>query len=163
MPKTLLIMRHAKSRWDQDGVSDHDRGLAPRGKADARRMGRVLLERGVLPDAIISSTAKRAWSTARLLVKICGYEGPLQRSEALYLQGLPVVLVVLRDLPEDVHRPMVVGHNPVLEELVGYLVAHEVSMPAAALACVDLPFDRWTDLGPGCGMLRFLIAPRDVR
>ena len=58
--KTLLILRHAKSGWDVPNIADHDRPLTERGKKDAKRIGQLLLERGLVPDQMISSTAKRA-------------------------------------------------------------------------------------------------------
>ena len=70
--KTLLLMRHAKSSWDDPDVADHDRPLNKRGKKDAPRMGQWLAEQGLTPEVIVTSTAKRARKTAELVAESCG-------------------------------------------------------------------------------------------
>ena len=85
--KTLLILRHAKSDWETPDVADHDRPLNGRGKRDAPRMGRLLRDENLVPDLIISSTAKRARKTAKLVAEASGYEGEIRLAETLYLAG----------------------------------------------------------------------------
>ncbi|MBK6712098.1 MAG: histidine phosphatase family protein [Chloroflexi bacterium] len=65
--KTLLVLRHAKSSWSNDFLSDHQRPLNDRGKQDAPRMGRLLRDEELTPDLIITSSAERALSTAELV------------------------------------------------------------------------------------------------
>ena len=72
--KTLLILRHAKSSWNNPDLSDYDRSLNRRGKRDAPRMGKFLRQQSLIPDLIISSTAKRAKKTAKLFAKAIGYK-----------------------------------------------------------------------------------------
>ena len=82
--KTLLILRHAKSSWKFPDLSDHDRPLNRRGKQDAPRMGRLLKEKGLVPDLVISSTATRAKDTATAVAKHSGYKGRKINFESLY-------------------------------------------------------------------------------
>ena len=82
--KQLLIMRHAKSSWSDENLSDHDRPLNARGQNNAPRMGAFVAEQGCLPDIIISSTAQRAAMTAKLFVEGCGTAIPIRERRGLY-------------------------------------------------------------------------------
>lgn len=160
--KTLLILRHAKSEWDEPGVADHDRTLSPRGKRDAPRMGKHLRAKQLVPDLIICSTAKRARKTAKLVAEACGYEGEIRLEEDLYLAEADAYLDVLREAPEECQSVMVVGHNPGLEELLETLTGGAEALPTAALAQVTLPIARWQDLdGDIEGELVGLWLPRE--
>jgi len=144
--KTLLILRHGKSRWNRRGVPDHERPLKRRGKRDARRMGRLLRDRQLTPDRILSSTAKRARATARRTAEACGYEGEVELCAELYMGPPPAYLEALRWLPDDVERALIIGHNPGLEELIEHLTRRQETVPTAALARIVLPIERWSDL-----------------
>ncbi|MFG0335704.1 MAG: SixA phosphatase family protein, partial [Maioricimonas sp. JB049] len=82
--KTLLLMRHAKSSWADPSKADHDRPLNARGKRDAPRMGQWLLEQNLVPDRIVSSTARRARKTASRVASGCGYTAEIVHERALY-------------------------------------------------------------------------------
>ncbi len=143
--KTLLILRHAKSSWKQPDQADHDRPLNERGKRDAPRMGLLLREEDLVPDLIVSSTAKRARNTAEKAAESSGYGGEIQFTDTLYLAAPASYIGVLREVSDDHSRVMVVGHNPGLEQLLNVLTGDESALPTAALACVTLPIDRWQD------------------
>lgn len=160
--KTLLILRHAKSSWKYD-LPDHERPLNRRGTTDAPRMGVVLLEAGLTPDRIVSSTAIRAQTTARLVAEACAFEDHVDLRENLYLSGSKAYLHTLQQLPAGVDRAMIVGHNPDVEELVHVLTGRAVRMPTAALAHVELAVGDWSELNEDAsGTLRNLWRPRDV-
>ena len=144
--KSLLIMRHAKSSWSDESLSDHERPLNARGKRDAPRMGQLLLDEQLVPSMILSSTAKRAQKTAAKVAESCGYEGEIQHAERLYPGSPDDVLALLRELAADQARVLVVGHNPGLEELLAALTGQHEPLPTAAVAHVVLPVDVWTDL-----------------
>jgi len=157
-------MRHGKSAWDEEGIEDHDRSLAKRGKRDAVHMGRVLHDRDLLPDVILSSAAKRARSTARRVVKASEYSGEVIYDERLYFQGLELYLERLSSLPDEAQSVLVIGHNPLLEELVLLLTDEAVRLPTAAVACIDLPIPSWAGLNAGIkGKLRCLLRPSETR
>ncbi len=162
--KTLLLLRHGKSRWDRRGVADHERALKRRGKRDAERIARLLVERRLVPDRVLSSTAKRARATARNLVKECAYEGEVELHPELYLGDPPDYFDVLRWLPDDVERVLVIGHNPGLEELVEHITGKHEPLPTAALAHLTLPIERWSDLGEAVrGDLVGLWRPKELK
>jgi phosphohistidine phosphatase len=144
--KTLLILRHAKSEWDEPGVADHDRTLSGRGKRDAPRMGQRLRAEQLAPDLIVSSSAKRARKTAKLVAEACGYEGEIQLEPDLYMAGPEAYLEVLQEAPDSCETVMVVGHNPGLEELLETLTGEAEALPTAAVAQVTLPIESWREL-----------------
>ena len=163
MPRRLLIMRHGKSSWSAQGIIDHDRKLAKRGKSDARRMGRELRDRDLLPDVILSSTAKRAQSTVRQMVEASGYSGRVIDDPALYFGNLADHIRTLSALPDGTQSVMLVGHNPLLEDLLHHLTGNEIRLPTTALACVDLPIDTWSELRENTrGTLRLFLWAREL-
>ena len=145
--KTLLILRHAKSSRENPNLTDHDRLLNDRGRRDAPRMGKLIWREALTPDLIISSTAVRASNTADGAAARCGYERKVQREGKLYLADPAGTVDVLRRVRDGAAATvMIVGHNPGLEQLVELLTGEEETLPAAALAQVALPIDRWRDL-----------------
>lgn len=144
--KTLLVLRHAKSSWSHGSLPDHDRPLNKRGERDAPRMGELILDSGLVPDLIISSTANRARSTAVVVAEICGYQHDVVFHEVLYLNGLPTYEAILRRT-SDVHQcVLIVGHNPDVEALVEGLTGRYRRMPTAALAQITIAIESWSQL-----------------
>lgn len=145
--KTLLVLRHAKSSWGDPAVSDHERRLNPRGERDAPRMGRLAREERLSPDLIVSSDAVRARLTAEAMAEAIGYRRQILLDARLYHASAAGILAAVRTVVEcDVSTVMIVGHNPGLEELVAQLTGDLEALPTAALARINLPIDRWSDL-----------------
>src|SRR5687767_12552077 len=144
--KTLLVLRHAKSSWDDSSLDDHQRPLNERGRRDAPRMGDLVQEFGLLPDLVVSSDAVRAQLTAEAVVEAAGYAGDILLDQRLYLASPAEIILVLRTMRENAATVMIVGHNPGLEELVEQLTGERQDLPTAALAQIVLPIDRWSDL-----------------
>ena len=166
MPRTLLIVRHGKSRWDEVGVVDHDRKLTKRGKRDARRIGKELAARDLVPDIILTSTAKRARGTARRLAKAWDLKDDIYEEPLLYgdSNDVDAHLGLLATLGGEVETAVLIGHLPVLEDLVTTLTGEYVSMATANVACVVLPIDDWHQLVTERprGRLRFVLSPKDL-
>lgn len=161
--KTLLILRHAKSSWDEPNLPDHDRPLTERGKRDADRIGSLLLEHKLVPDLIVSSTAKRARKTASKVAKACGAVEEVQTTSRLYEAYPSQFIEVLREVEDTYATVLVVAHNPGLEGLVWHLTGQQEAMPTAALAQVALDIDRWQDLAvPPGGRLVQLWRPKEM-
>ena len=144
--KTLLILRHAKSSWNYPELSDYDRPLNARGKRDAPRMGKHLREQRLIPDSILTSSAKRARKTASRVAKACGYTRKVKKLDVFYDTVVGVYFEALQTLPDKYERVMVVGHNPTMEQLVGSLTGQARRMPTAALAHIELPIQHWEAL-----------------
>ena len=144
--KTLLIMRHAKSSWNYPELADYDRPLNARGKRDAPRMGQYLRQEELIPDRILTSSAKRARKTANKVAKSCGYTGKVKKLDALYDTVPGVYFEILQALPDTYERVMVVGHNPTMEQLVNHLTGEIKRMPTAAIAHIELAIQSWKTL-----------------
>jgi phosphohistidine phosphatase len=158
--KTLLLMRHAKSDWDAEYGSDHDRPLNARGRRSAKLMGRVLAEQGLEPGQVISSTALRAKTTAELAIAAGQWDAALALDRALYEEGPKGVLGAAAGAP-DVSRLMLVGHQPTWSMLVAALTGERAEMKTANVAVVDLDLERWAGLPEASGELRAVLSPRD--
>ena len=168
MSRTLLLLRHGKSDWST-GVDDFDRPLKKRGVNSALKIGRWLNDNTLAPDYIITSPAKRAFQTARILAKCAGIrKKDIDKDEHIYLASPESLLYVLESLPEQAKRIMLVGHNPGLEQLLYFLVNGQLKIPAdgkilptAALAVLEMP-DKWSKLKNGSAELTELIRPREL-
>ena len=144
--KRLLILRHAKSSWADQSLDDRLRPLNERGRRDAPRAGRWLRERRVMPDLIIASDAVRARTTAEAVAEAAACRSAIAIEPSLYHAAPHDVIDVLRELPDQAHTVLVVGHNPGLEDLIQQLTGESHRMPTAALVDLELPIERWRDL-----------------
>lgn len=161
--KTLLVLRHAKSSWKDEGIADHERPLNKRGKTDAPRMGELIKEHDLVPEYILSSSAVRARHTAELVADSCGYDGEIGGGRELYSFASEEYLEALMQVDEAYERVMVVGHNPGLEELVQWLTGVDASLPTASLAVIRLDVNHWGELEEGGrGELQQVFRPREL-
>jgi phosphohistidine phosphatase len=145
--KTLLVLRHAKSSWNDTSLDDHERPLNKRGRRDGPRMGELVREHRLTPDVIMSSDAVRARLTAEAVAQAARYAGEILLDRRLYIASSRDILAVLRTVREtNAGTVMIVGHNPGLEELVAQLTGEQQDLPTAALGQIGLPIDRWRDL-----------------
>lgn len=161
--RTLLILRHAKSSWKDESISDHDRPLNKRGQRDAPRIGELLNQHELVPRQVFSSTALRAIETARIVTEQCGFEGTVMALRELYLAPPESYVSVLRHHAQAASPILVVGHNPGIESLVYALTGEHETMPTAALAQVSIPVDDWSQLGANVrGTLTQLWRPKEM-
>lgn len=166
MTKTLYLVRHAKSGWIDFGHSDFDRTLNQHGLHDAPEMGQRLKKRGVNPEIILCSPARRARQTAELLIKeFGGTMDVVQFDDRIYEASIDALLDLIRDLPDTCASAMLIGHNP----SIGCL-AHQLSdvgieqMPTCAIATLELPSSNWEDIGEEAArLLDFDHPKRDAK
>ncbi len=159
--KVLLLMRHAKSSWADEGLADFERPLNGRGKQDAPRMGEMLRRRELLPDLIITSSARRARDTTQRVVEASGYEGEVRSMRELYAAEPEDFLEVLHAVADSCERVMLVAHNPGLEMLLEELTGVPEHLPTGALAAIQLPVASWRDVHEGVrGKLVGLWSPK---
>lgn len=160
--KTLLVMRHAKSSWDNPAQDDHDRPLNKRGRRDAPRMGRLLQEHSLRPDLIVASSARRAQETADLVAPECG-DVTIRTEPRLYHASPQTWFEVIRALPDSASRVLCIGHNPGIEEFLSALAEQGAPMPTAAVAWVELPIGAWRSFDPqAAGNLREVWRPKEL-
>lgn len=160
--KRLLLLRHAKSSWDDPDQRDFDRPLAPRGERDAPRIGKALRRRPPAPETILSSPALRARQTIDRVAAEARWKASPQGLEALYGASSGELLEVIRGLPEGCGTALLVGHNPGLEDLLLRLTGAFVRMPTGAAACVACDTDRWGQVADGVGVLEWRLTPKTL-
>ena len=161
--KTLLVLRHAKSSWKEEGIDDHERPLNKRGLKDAPRMGELLKEHDLVPEYILSSSAVRARHTAELVAEYCEYDGEIGGGRELYSFASEDYLDALEQVDDGYTRVMVVGHNPGLEELAQWLTGVYTSLPTASLAVIRLDIIHWEELEEGGqGELLQVFRPKEL-
>jgi phosphohistidine phosphatase len=145
MSRQLILMRHAKSAWDNPGVTDHDRTLNKRGRTAAPLMAEHLREHALIPDLIMASTAVRVRETIALLTETWGAEPTIQYESSLYLASRETLLAYVRGLHDAWNKVMFVGHNPGLSELAGWLGQSSLDLPTAAVAVFKYEKPMWRD------------------
>ncbi|MBK8465791.1 MAG: histidine phosphatase family protein [Chloracidobacterium sp.] len=160
--KTLFLMRHAKSSWNDASIADFDRPLNDRGERTAPFMGRFMREKGFEPSMIISSPAVRAKCTAQLVKDAAGFLSDLKFDERIYDAHPQALLQVVSEIDNSRETAMLVGHNPGIEGFIRFLTGDLEPMPTAALAVIDLNIDSWNDVADGCGKLKCIFRPRDL-
>jgi len=160
--KTLMLLRHAKSDWDDQSLPDFDRPLANRGKRDAPRIGKAIKKRGLIPDLIVSSPAARARQTIESLVSAAEFDVSPQFDESIYGATAADLMKLVRRLPDSNSCVLLVGHNPTFEQVVARLSGTVEHMPTAALACIEFQVDRWEDIDDGQGKLSCFLTPKQL-
>ena len=146
--KTLFLVRHAKSSWDDTALPDKDRPLNDRGKRDAAKMGERLAKIDVKPDLILSSPARRALTTAEIVAKKLDYKlKNILVDDRLYAVDADDLLDVIRKLGDKSKRVMLFGHNPELTELAHRLSSKITRMPTCAVAEFTFDAKSWANTG----------------
>ncbi|MES2339631.1 MAG: histidine phosphatase family protein [Pseudomonadota bacterium] len=170
--KTLILLRHAKSGWDDMSLRDFDRPLNAKGQRAAQVVGRNLKAMAVTFDRVVASPAVRVVQTLDHVAR--GYGGTLAPDwdRRLYLASVASLVDVVQEQDDSVERLLVVGHNPGLEELVLALVPAgsdnpgrevvEEKFPTASVAVMTFPATRWSDVGFGQATLTQFVRPRDL-
>ena len=167
----LFVLRHAKSSWDDPGLDDHERPLAPRGRRAVEAIAAHLNAAGIQPELVLCSSARRTRET----LDGVAVGGEHRIEPALYAAGTEEVLDRLRQLPDSVSSVMLIGHNPAAQMLVLRLTNRDRSgqedperdevkrkFPTGALA--TLWFDcAWSELAPGCAQLQEFTFPKGSR
>ena len=143
--KILTLVRHAKSSWKHTSLRDRERPLNKRGQRDAPVMGKRLHEHGIRPSLIVSSPAKRAWTTAKIFARELSYPVEfLQRDDNLYLASVDRILDVIVSQDEGFNSLMIVGHNPGFTDFANFLspgLTH--NLPTAGVVSVSINQDHW--------------------
>ncbi len=170
--RQLLLLRHAKSSWDDPQLSDHARPLNVRGRRAAAAMARAMRGLGLAPELVLVSSARRTLQTLAAL-EPWGAPPAIEPLDALYLAPAHDLLDALRDIEATVRCVLLVGHNPGLHDLAVLLAGADSASPDAPLrrvaegfpsgALAEFSIDGpWRDLrGNGARLTRFL-APADL-
>lgn len=167
---TLMLLRHAKSSWDDPALDDFDRPLTKRGTKAAREMGAYLAAQDLRPDLVLCSTAVRTQATLALVLPELGAPAPeVKLIEALYLAPSSELMDNVKEAGAGRRRILVIGHNPGLHTFALSLIADgerpaiadlAMGFPTAALAVITFERHRWSELKIATGRLQRLVKPR---
>lgn len=162
MGKTLYLLRHAKSDWSLPGQKDFDRDLNVRGYSDAPRMGHIMHEKGVKPDVIISSPAKRAALTAESFAERLDYDTDnIVYEEEVYEASPRTLFQLISSLDNKYDSVMLVGHNPTFTHIAEYLTGEEIgNMPTCSVVNIYFDIDNWQEVSAKSGKLEWFEYPK---
>lgn len=169
--KTLTLLRHAKSGYDDPAQRDFDRALNAKGQRAAAVMGRQAQALGIAVAAIVASPAARVVQTLEHFLTGFGSDAKPEWDRRIYLASAATLLDLIQELPDTQDRVLLAGHNPGLEDLVLLLVPDgddplrdqvELKFPTASIAELTFEADSWADVEPGKGTLTRFVRPRDV-
>ena len=163
--KRIYLVRHAKSSWKNPDLADFDRPLNSRGKRDAPLMGKRLEKMKVKPDIIISSPAKRALRTAKIIAEEIKFpKEKIVTKDSLYGASVSIILNIIHHLEDSIDEVMLFGHNPEFTSLANQLSDYQVeNIPTCGVFCVDFDIQSWKDLNMGKGIFKFFEYPKKFK
>ena len=169
---TLSLLRHAKSSWKNPSIPDRERPLSTRGLADAPVMGHAMSERGIDPELVLCSSARRTVDTLGLVLSELKVEPKVVYADALYHASPAEMLDMLRGIQPGARHVMLVGHNPELQalalDLIGAGPKHmrdklKQKYPTAGLAVINFTAGLWSSVDVNSGSLNLFLTPRELR
>ena len=160
--KTLYLIRHAKSDWNNTGLSDFNRPLNKRGKNNAPLMGKKFNELNPCIDLIISSPAKRALQTVKMISKELQYEyDSIQFDKSIYHSSYTNLNEIINNINNTINTLVIVGHNPGLTNLSNYLTNNYIdNIVTCGIVKIELEIDNWNEIIEGIGSKVFYIYPK---
>ena len=163
MTKTLLIIRHAKSDW-KGNVADFDRSLNHRGLENAKLMAKRIKKRGLFIDQMISSPAKRAFTTAKIMVDEWGFaDEKLTLNPLIYEASVQTLLKIINEIDSEANCVALFGHNNGITNLVNYLSNADIAnIPTCGAVLISFPFDDWKMISENTGDMLFFDYPKNI-
>lgn len=161
--KQLLLIRHAKSDWGESGLSDFERPLNKRGKANAPVMAERLASTGLVPLQMVSSPAVRAISTAKIFAETWGFsKKQIKEEQAIYEASVSTLIKVINRLDNSSNFTALFGHNPGLTLLAIELCDCDVyNIPTCGVILIEFPFYDWQMVSAGTGALKLFDSPKN--
>lgn len=160
--KKLYLVRHAKSSWSNPELRDYDRPLNKRGLRDAPFMGKLIKEKGIMPELLIASPARRALITAEYFADALGFQKKdIIRDEDMYEAGLRDILKVISEISNEIGSAMLFGHNPGLTDVCNFIAGRHIdNIPTAAVVSLMLKISQWNDIEENTCELEFFEFPK---
>jgi phosphohistidine phosphatase len=159
--KKLLLLRHAKSSWEDSSLPDFERPLNKRGLRAAPLVGLFLRERKIRPELVICSPAKRTRETIALVLEAAGIKPELRYDERIYEASAQSLLEVVSQIEAGKREVMLVGHNPGFENLLERLTGERERMSTAALAQIILDIENWSEAPSKGGRLDWFVKAKE--
>lgn len=163
--RTLFLIRHAKSSWGNPGLRDHDRPLNERGLHDAPKMAQLLVSQGVKPDLLVSSSAKRALTTALFFAEAFKIEpGAVQREPNIYEAFPQEILRIISELPDDARTVLLFGHNPTFTEVANQFYENDFieNVPTCGIVKISSSAASWKEFYEGNAKIAACYFPKEV-
>ena len=162
--KTLLLMRHAKSSWKDESLSDLERPLKKRGVKDTKRIAKVIKENNLTPDVIIFSPAVRTKETVKVLKKELDFDGKEIVADALYMGEPQAFIDALKEVNNKHNTVLVVAHNPGLEAYLQIIGGDIEAVPTGGLGYLVLVLEDWNNISlDTMGELVGFWRPKELR
>ena len=168
--KKLVLMRHAKSSWDDPDLEDHERPLTARGRKAAAQIAKYLEDSRLAPTIVLCTTAARARETLELIRPALGDSATVKIEPKLYGAGSKELLARIRRVSQAAPSILVVGHNPAIQDLVLELVpdgplADQIrrKFPTAAVATLHIRVGEWRNVAPAKASLVEFVTPKGLR
>ena len=161
--KQLLLIRHAKSDWNNLALDDFDRPLNKRGNRDAPEMAERLLAGHMVPQLLVSSPALRALSTARHFAEVFNISDlDILTEQKIYEASVETLLQLINKFDNRNNFIALFGHNPGITNLVAYLCdANIYDMPTCALSLIEFPLEDWAQISANTGDQTFYDFPKN--
>ena len=162
--RTLFLIRHAKSSWDNPGLRDFNRPLNERGLREAPMMARLLADRGVQPDLLVSSPAKRALTTALFFAEQFGIADEQVLREQHIYEAAPVdILRIISHLPDAARVVCLFGHNPTFTEVANLFTEDFIdNVPTCGIVQIESDADTWQSLYEGNSRVKDRFFPKEI-
>jgi phosphohistidine phosphatase len=162
--KTLFLIRHAKSSWDNPGLRDFSRPLNDRGLRDAPAMAALLRAQGVKPDLIVSSPAKRALGTALFFADAFGIADEAVRREPSIYEAAPTeILRIVAKLPDSAATVLLFGHNPTFTEVANRFTENFIdNVPTCGIVQIESAADAWAEMYEGNSTVKRCFFPKEI-
>jgi len=163
--KKIILVRHAKSGWDNPDLQDFERPLNKRGKTDAPIMAQILEKYKVFPDLLISSPAVRALTTANIFAETINYPPKkILTDKGIYEKGARYIIKLIANLNNSVNTVVVFGHNPDMTSLASYFVGDYFdNVPTCGIVAIEKDVDDWSKIEDGNSKLLFYEYPKKIK
>lgn len=161
--KTIYLLRHAKSSWKDESLSDIERPLNGRGQKASETMGAFLKREKVMVDLVLSSSAVRARQTTDRLLAAANISTDVRFDERIYEAEVQRLLEIVKQIENTKKSVLLVGHNPGFEEFLEWLTGTFDTMPTATLAKVVLKTSSWSGVREKAGTLEWIVKPRQLQ
>jgi len=163
--KTLYLLRHAKSSWEEPGVSDADRPLIPKGIKKTGLIVDFLQKRGTTIDLMISSPALRAHETAKIVAKGLNYPlNKIKTDRKIYDSYYDRILDIIYGTSNDLNSLMIIGHNPTITNLANLFLHPGIeNMPTSCVVCLSFNTGKWEEIPSQEAIREFIISPKMLK
>ena len=162
--KTLYLIRHAKSSWAEVGMKDFDRSLEERGLKDAPKMAKLLREMSVQPDYMVSSPAKRAFTTAQYFALGLDFPiGKIEKEMEIYEAEEATLLHIVQGLPDEKNTILMFGHNPGFTYFANKFAKKQIeNVPTCGIVVIELTGDKWKDFNEKTAKVKDFLYPKSL-